>query len=519
MAPVAIKIPRRASVGFWAALGLALIVFSYVLTLGIAAACAVLPIVAMRNGFGGVGAIILLILGFTMAGIILWSVAPRGEKFKITGVPIELAQHPRLKALVEEIAAALNESIPASVYLVPDANAFVTERGGFLSFGRRRFMGLGLPLMANMSVSEFRAVLAHEFGHFYSGDTRLGPRIYQTRSAMGRTIRNLSSESALVHLLTRFAIAAVFYTAVMGGLIAYWKLFLRLTQLAARQQEYRSDELACYVAGPGAMKRGLERVNKICAVSQGFWKDVVNPATTAGYRPPLADGFRRYYNSPGIQKLASDSFDRILKNQKTNAFDTHPAVKLRLERVSALNLQEETATEDVRPAITLLDNLDLLETELLKAILTNSEAALKPMDWDSAPEVVWLPLWRRFVGEYAHLLASRSFESVPDLIRELAAIGAQIRDPPGTLLSREQRTQRAANLMSTAIILRLLEHGWKLHMQPGMLYLSRGDSRVVPGETLRKLRQGECSAEQWNTWCAQNELLSVPLIASKAASA
>ena len=52
-------------------------------------------------------------------------------------------------------------------------------------------MGVGLPLLAGLSVSEFRAVLAHGFGHFYGGDTRLGPWVYKTRSAIVRTIENL----------------------------------------------------------------------------------------------------------------------------------------------------------------------------------------------------------------------------------------------------------------------------------------------------------------------------------------
>jgi Zn-dependent protease with chaperone function len=82
--------------------------------------------------------------------------------------------------------------MPAHVYLVSDVNAFVTQRGGIMGIGSRRVMGIGLPLLRTLQVDELRAVLAHEMGHFYGGDTKLGPWIYKTRGALARTVVNLA---------------------------------------------------------------------------------------------------------------------------------------------------------------------------------------------------------------------------------------------------------------------------------------------------------------------------------------
>src|SRR5437867_9295895 len=71
-------------------------------------------------------------------------------------------------------------------------NAWVEQRGGIMGFGSRRVMGLGLPLFQIVSIPEFEAILAHEFGHYHAGDTRLGPWVYKTRSGIGRTIGNLA---------------------------------------------------------------------------------------------------------------------------------------------------------------------------------------------------------------------------------------------------------------------------------------------------------------------------------------
>src|SRR6185437_11012238 len=82
------------------------------------------------------------------------------------------------------------------VFLMPDVNAWVAQRGGVMGFGSHRVMALGMPLMALLTVPEFRAVIAHEFGHYHGGDTRLGPWIYKTRSAIGRTLRELGRRNS-----------------------------------------------------------------------------------------------------------------------------------------------------------------------------------------------------------------------------------------------------------------------------------------------------------------------------------
>lgn len=55
-------------------------------------------------------------------------------------------------------------------------------------------MIVGIPLLHLLSERGFRGVIAHELGHYRGGDTRLGPWIYRTREAIGRTIAQLSDE-------------------------------------------------------------------------------------------------------------------------------------------------------------------------------------------------------------------------------------------------------------------------------------------------------------------------------------
>jgi heat shock protein HtpX len=100
------------------------------------------------------------------------------------------------------------------VYLIGQVNAFVADRGGIMGFGSRRVMGIGLPLLSILTVSELRGVLAHEFAHYYGGDTRLGPWVYKTQSAMIRTFQNIGKLGSA----GRIAVFQVMYLVVVSVL-------------------------------------------------------------------------------------------------------------------------------------------------------------------------------------------------------------------------------------------------------------------------------------------------------------
>ena len=485
---------------------------SYVVSLCLALACLALPLLLIYGYgiIGGFGALLLAVFGIVAGITILWSLLPRRDKFEPPGVRIDLSEQRRLAEEVEAIACALGEPMPAEVYLIADANAFVAQRGGFLGVGSRRVMGLGLPLLQVLTLSQFRAVLAHEFAHFYSGDTRLGPWVFKTRSAMVRVINSLGQPSAFLRLLARFGIVALAHTLVIGGLVAYWKLFMRITQLISRRQEYRSDELACYIAGSDALIEGLQGINKASAVLGPYWNTVVVPAVNIGYRPQLADGFGRFMNAPAISKAASDYLVLQLASQQTDPFDTHPPLNARIAKALALGIAAERT--DNQPSISLIDNLSNLEKALLGRMapaLANAE--LKPMEWETAGLEVYLPSWQKHVAEFLHLLTGITVASLPQILKNPRDIAARIPDPPGMLLTREQRSERAATLLRFALTLALLDHGWKLQIQPGHFSVQRGDLLLEPPVVITKLQSGELSAQDWSTWCANAGIDDWPL--------
>ena len=505
------KLAVRPLLAIWAALAMALVAFSYVFTLLLAAACVYLPFV-LFSAYAGLQTFAVFVCGIVVSTVILWSLIPRRDRFSAPGPRLQASEHPRLFSELEGIAKALNEPMPREVYLIGDLNSWVAERGGVMGVGSRRVMGLGLPLVRILTISQFRAVLAHEFGHFYTGDTRLLPWVHKTREAMVRTLINLGSES-LAEAFARFQLAALVYHLAVAALVGYWKLFMRITQAISRRQEYRADELAGHVAGPRALIEGLCAIHGASAALPSFWQTQLVPAIEAGCRPSIADGFAYFIAVPGIAKAISGHMEKELREATTDPYGTHPPLRDRLAAIRRLGLGRQEPDNTL--AITLLDGVDGMELQLLQTINPDRNvSSLRSVSWERVGTEVYIPAWRDLARGYASLLADYTVERLPEAIANLDEIARRMRDPQGMLLTRQQRVERAAQLLWRALAAALWDDGWQLHAAPGEFHVERGEYRIAPAEIVAEIRSGAITAIDWSQRCKAAGISALPLTPS-----
>src|SRR5262249_42282222 len=91
------------------------------------------------------------------------------------GLP--LSNQPRLRAVLDEVAGRVGTRAVDNVYFTPCTEIPVMERGGMMRQMRgasERCLILGAGVLDGMKVGEFKAVLAHEYGHFSNADTAGG---------------------------------------------------------------------------------------------------------------------------------------------------------------------------------------------------------------------------------------------------------------------------------------------------------------------------------------------------------
>jgi Zn-dependent protease with chaperone function len=498
----AVTIRPRRSMVLVALFSVAMVIVSYAFVLSLAAACVLLPYWLMTSTSSANGQLVLLFLfGVAIAGAIVWSVIPRPDKFKAPGPLLEKSEHPRLFAELESIAAALNEPMPREVYLIGDLNAWVGDRGGLMGFSSRRVMGLGLPLLAVLTVSQFRAILAHEFAHYYGGDTSLGPWVYKTQGAMIRIFQNIGS----VGKVARVAVLSIMYMIVGTLMKWYFKLFLRAINLASRQREYRADELACLIAGRQALIDGLRSIHGGATAWPAYWKTEVAPVLGGGAAPSIAEGFAQFTAVPHIHQQIEKHIEAQIRDAKTNPYDSHPPLRERI--AAAEKVDSQIVMQDTRSARCLLDQPELMELRFLEYANPDMKpGTLASISWDDVAAKVTVPGWKKFAGEYSSVLQGISVEALPSVVPRLQQIGNGMRDPKGMLLGPEQRFQRASYLIGVGVALALLDHGWTLQHTPGVFHLSGGSTPLNPFEVMDKLVKGKLTAAEWSKQCADLDI-------------
>lgn len=400
--------------------------------------------------------------------------------------------------------------MPREVYLIGAANAFVADRGGIMGFGSRRVMGLGMPLLSLLTVSQFRAVLAHEFAHYYGGDTSLGPWVYKTQSSMVRIFQNIGS----VGQLARVAVLGVMYIVITWILKGYFTAFLRATHFVSRRQEYRADELACLIAGRQNLVDGLQVIHRAAAAWPVYWKGEVSPPLSDGNLVAICDGFTRFVSAPEISAQIAKTLETRLEDEKVKPYDTHPPLR---DRISAAQKLADSpvppdASLDTRPASILLDNCQATELQFVEHSIPELRGTLKYFAWDDVALRVTIPAWQKFVSQYGESLRGVTAASLSDQVSKFREIGSRIRDPKGMLLSPDQRTARAAGLFGAALALRLIDAGWQLQVQPAIFHIRRGDKEFNPFDAVNRLMAGKLSRDAWVARCRELEISEFTLL-------
>jgi heat shock protein HtpX len=515
MAVPAVEIRRRRSIALYAILGIVLVIASYLFIIVLAAGCVYLPyIIFSRAGAESAHGwdVLILLFGIVIAAMMLWSLAPRRPKFTAPGPLLDRATHPRLFAEIDSIAASLKEPAPRDVYLIGDANAFVGDLGGIAGFGGHRIMGLGLPLLSTMTVSQIRALLAHEFAHYYGGDASVGPWVYRTKASFARVFENVGS----VREIARMPVLGVLYVfATM--LLKWWFVgFLRFSNFVSRGQENRADELACLVAGRENLIDGLQAMHRAGVVWPVYWKQEVVPPLSMGSLVAIGDGFTRFMAVPHISEAIRKSLETRLRDEKTKPYDTHPPLRNRI--AAAKRMPEGAALQDSRPATCLLGNVRNAEMLFVENRVEGIRpGSLKYVPWDQVAFRVAIPMWQQFVSEYSEPLRGVTAESVPDQVPKLREIGSRIRDPKGMLLSPEQRTARAGRLFAGALALAMIRNGWELQVGPGLFRMTRGNQEFNPFLALDQLMTKKLSREGWTARCQELGISGLALLPSSSA--
>jgi Zn-dependent protease with chaperone function len=309
----------RARVAGLALLGYAYLFIMLALLAGLVAA---LVFVILKN-FGAYilfKAVIPFVVLIWMIGRSLWVKFTPPE-----GIELRAADAPRLMAEIEEVRTAMQAPRVHRVLVTDEFNAGVSQYPRLGIFGGYRvYLVIGLPLLGALPPEEFRAVLAHEFGHVSRAHGRFGAWIMRVRRTWFQLLGELDEKNHPAQgLFTRF-------------FRVYAPYFEACTSVLSRAQEFEADEMAARIS-PGAVGPSLCRIEMAKRyLGRVFWPDV-HAATRTSAEPP-ADVYRRLLADipgAGAHASAGEWLAEELR-QPTRTWDSHPATA---ERLAAVGVQ------------------------------------------------------------------------------------------------------------------------------------------------------------------------------------
>lgn len=240
------------------------------------------------------------------------------------GLVLTEQDQPGLWAEVRDLAATAGTRAPDEIRLVPEVNAAVSEETSLLGLrtGTRR-MFLGVPLLQGLSRNQLHAVLAHELGHHSTSHTRLGARIHRSRLAIAEVAAGLSNP------------------LVKRPFRTYARLFFSLTRPLAHAHEIDADQLSATVAGPRTAAVTLRTLPALDAAWHIYLEQYVEAGTHYGLRPTrFFDNFTNLMSDPErLEELARIS--AAPPEAKTSAYDSHPPLSERIERLEAMAFADE----------------------------------------------------------------------------------------------------------------------------------------------------------------------------------
>ena len=418
-------------------------------------------------GFSGV---LCVVFGLWIA----FALAPRlSFKRPDRAQPLPEGAHPKLRALIDDVARSLGEKPPDELYLLADVNAFAARRGAIFGVGGRRLIGIGLPLLSALEEDEIRAVIAHEIGHHLSGDVLLGPFLHRTRMAVAVALDRLEGSSFWLHL--PFAL--------------YGRVFLRLTRQVSREQELAADSVSRRVTGADAAARTLVAVERLAPRWTVYFHNEVLPLVDSGHRPPLLEGFRRFLAESELREDVTRVLKRALERGPRD-HDTHPPLE---ERLAALGFDRVTRPPPTGSALSLLDSVERAERDALDLILIPGHPPLREVNWDDAGEIAWIAMWKRRLAAHAAVFTGSTPYDAPSLL----ARWEQLR--PGTtrgisLLSPAAQKRSFEDLVGIWLATQLHERGFRIEAPPGAETRATNDGKVLHPEALvRKLSRGDVS--------------------------
>ncbi len=199
-------------------------------------------------------------------------------------------EHPELWGFVNQVCKETGAPKPKSIYVDPDVNAYVSYTNMWLSLFLpvRKELTIGMGLVDCLNLSEFKAVISHEFGHFAQRSMKIGSYIISANTIIHDIIFARDKWDDLLDQWRasdiRLSAAAWVITPIIWIirqiLILFYQFLNIMYSSLSREMEFNADKVAVSTSGSDAIISALWKLNG----GVTHWNSTLNHAHLASQK-------------------------------------------------------------------------------------------------------------------------------------------------------------------------------------------------------------------------------------------
>ncbi|MCC6411593.1 MAG: M48 family metalloprotease [Saprospiraceae bacterium] len=343
-------------------------------------------------------------LGFFIFVFVIKFIFKKHEVDRADLLEVSREQEPELFQFIQEIVDEVKTDFPKKVYLSSDVNASVFYDSSFWSMFLpiRKNLQIGMGLVNSVTEQEFKAILAHEFGHFSQRSMKVGSFVYNVNQVIFNMLNDNESMDTMMakwaSVSGYFSIFVALAVRIIQGI--QWILrkmydFVNLSYMAlSREMEFHADEVAANVAGSRPLKESLLRIN---LASRAYHSviDFYNNQVANGLKSPnlyqehafVMQFYAKTWGYPLNHHLPIISVSDLGKYNKSkliikDQWASHPSTEDRVEALDTLGITKEKVNNG--PANTLFKNVEKIQQDitdrLFAGVVYESGATLFKID-------------------------------------------------------------------------------------------------------------------------------------------
>jgi Zn-dependent protease with chaperone function len=211
---------------------------------------------------GGCAAFLAL---FMLKGLFFFSRNDTADELEVTA-----ENQPRLFEFLHRLADEAGAPRPKRVFLSARVNAAVFYDFSVLNliFPSKKNLEIGLALVNVLTLSELKAVLAHEFGHFAQRSMAIGSWVYIAQRIATQIVDKRDALDKLLQGLSRFDIRVAWIgwllSLIVWSIRSLMDTLLRLVVLAqralSREMEFQADLVSVSLTGSDELVNALHKL-------------------------------------------------------------------------------------------------------------------------------------------------------------------------------------------------------------------------------------------------------------------